>query len=56
MNGPLRVNIMLETRQIFVIFFVAFISLFAVIVSLVRFNTNNKYLFLTYMLTRLSNN
>ena len=40
--------------EIFLIFLLTFISLFSLIVYLVRFNTNNKRHFLTYMLTRVS--
>ena len=40
--------------QIFLMFFSTFISLFILIVHLVRFNTSNKRNFLTYMLTRVS--
>ena len=41
--------------KIFLIFFLPFTSLFSLIVYLVRFNSNNKRHFLTYMLTRVSN-
>ena len=36
-------------------FFLTFISVFSLIVYLVRFNTNNKFHFLTYVLTRVLN-
>ena len=50
------VNIMLKiTAEIFLIIFLTFISLFSLIVYLVRFSTINKPHFLTHMLTRVSN-
>ena len=35
--------------------FLTFISSFSLVVYIVRFNTNNKHHFLTYMLTRVFN-
>ena len=49
-------NIILDLNtEIFIIFFLTFISLFFLIVYLVRFNTNNKRHFQN-MLTRVFNN
>ena len=45
----------LEIFWDFLNIFLNFISLFSLIVYLVRFNTNNKRNFLTYVLTRVSN-
>ena len=50
-------NIMCEIlmAEIFLKFFLTFISLFSLIIYLVRFNSNDKGHFLTYVLTCVSN-
>ena len=49
-------NIILQIkRRFFLVFLLTFISLFALIAFLVRFNTDNKCHFLAYMLKRVSN-